>query len=451
MTLRLPLPPCRYRLRRPHRPPRRCRTRRQGRPAAEPLPFAFEVLPLDPFALEPFAFEPLAFEPSALEPFAFEPFALEPFAPGPFAFEPLAEVEPEFAELLEPPVPLPEEPPPDPVISPDEPPVPDMPEEPAPPFAPEPPMPEPFWPWALEAAERVSDRLALSELPRAPDAQAVRRIAAYATTSTTAAIATTARLRDRTSPTRRLKRRFSIRCCTLTRSCRSFAGAFGRAGLVFSDRSSLESVVRAFSFMTNVSYPPCAATVRQTGLGVRACMRPRSHGNECAMDRSQHGELVAGVFGGGDAARATAQALTAAGFTKPWIGEAGTSLRATLAGLGFNDAPAADVELATPAAGAVVVVDAGERADLAGAIVLRFGGSIFAADGRPPYDPRRTTSPAESVAGQGDELDRGTGEGASGGGLGATTGLWPEAPARRDREANAIDAGAMPRDDAHGN
>lgn len=167
------------------------------------------------------------------------------------------------------------------------------------------------------------------------------------------------------------------------------------------------------------------------------------------MDSSDERDSVAGVFGGRDAASAAARALEAAGFADPWLAEPGTALRDGLAERGFAAASAGDVELATPSGGAVVVVDADERADIAAAVVVRFGGAVFAADGTPPYDPRRTTGPADSVAGQADELDRGTGEGASGGGLGATTGLWPEAPARRDLRANAIDPDATPHDDAH--
>ena len=50
------------------------------------------------------------------------------------------------------------------------------------------------------------------------------------------------------------------------------------------------------------------------------------------------------------------------------------------------------------------------------------------------YDPKstvdkRTDEPdTERTAGQADELDRGTGLGASGGGLGKTTGFWSEKP-----------------------
>lgn len=44
----------------------------------------------------------------------------------------------------------------------------------------------------------------------------------------------------------------------------------------------------------------------------------------------------------------------------------------------------------------------------------------------------------EAVAGQADPLDRGTGTGESGGGLGRTTGLQSEAGARKDMTANRI-------------
>ena len=50
----------------------------------------------------------------------------------------------------------------------------------------------------------------------------------------------------------------------------------------------------------------------------------------------------------------------------------------------------------------------------------------------------------ERAAGQADELDRGTGLGASGGGLGKTTGFWPEKPMTDDLKK----AGADPDFDA---
>jgi hypothetical protein len=50
----------------------------------------------------------------------------------------------------------------------------------------------------------------------------------------------------------------------------------------------------------------------------------------------------------------------------------------------------------------------------------------------------------ERVAGQADDLDRGTGTGASGGGLGKSTGFWPEKPAIDDLKK----AGADPNFDA---
>jgi hypothetical protein len=50
----------------------------------------------------------------------------------------------------------------------------------------------------------------------------------------------------------------------------------------------------------------------------------------------------------------------------------------------------------------------------------------------------------ERVAGQGDDLDRGTGLGASGGGLGKTTGFWPEKLLKDD----LAKAGADPNFDA---
>ncbi len=60
------------------------------------------------------------------------------------------------------------------------------------------------------------------------------------------------------------------------------------------------------------------------------------------------------------------------------------------------------------------------------------------------YDPKtedRTNQPDsddESAAGQADDLDRGTGLGASGGGLGKTTGFWNEKPMIDDlKEAGA--------------
>jgi len=52
----------------------------------------------------------------------------------------------------------------------------------------------------------------------------------------------------------------------------------------------------------------------------------------------------------------------------------------------------------------------------------------------PPDEPNE-----ERIAGQGDDLDRGTGLGASGGGLGKTTGFWPEKPMTEDLKKSGTD------------
>jgi hypothetical protein len=53
-------------------------------------------------------------------------------------------------------------------------------------------------------------------------------------------------------------------------------------------------------------------------------------------------------------------------------------------------------------------------------------------DSTKPFQEQHGDSEHPTVAGQGDDLDRGTGLGASGGGLGKSTGFWPEKPAHDD-------------------
>jgi hypothetical protein len=53
-------------------------------------------------------------------------------------------------------------------------------------------------------------------------------------------------------------------------------------------------------------------------------------------------------------------------------------------------------------------------------------------DPKAPLQDRDEDREHPAIAGQGDDLDRGTGLGSSGGGLGHSTGFWPEKPAREN-------------------
>ena len=111
------------------------------------------------------------------------------------------------------------------------------------------------------------------------------------------------------------------------------------------------------------------------------------------------------------------------------------SLRASLVERGTSDADAREIDASLPAGGAVVTVDARERVDEAASILSRGAIRIFGAEGE---RFARYPSTTDTVAGQGDELDRGSDRNRSGGGLGATTGFWSEAGARKDMRSNEI-------------
>jgi hypothetical protein len=113
------------------------------------------------------------------------------------------------------------------------------------------------------------------------------------------------------------------------------------------------------------------------------------------------------------------------------------SLRQTLVEHGVADDEAERTDASLALGGAVIVVDPGDRAELATEIVRR-GASRVLAPGRDIGG--RYPSTTDTVPGQADELDRGSGNGASGGGLGATTGFMDESAARKDLRANGIGA-----------
>ena len=180
------------------------------------------------------------------------------------------------------------------------------------------------------------------------------------------------------------------------------------------------------------------------------------------MDSSGHNGTVAATFTDKASAEACLAELTASGFTSVWMavtpsaaagrpehaiaetsdGTLGKlerflsgkhSLRRALVehGVGPDEAERIDDSLAL--GGAVVVVEPGDRAALATEIFRR-GASRVLTPGREIGG--RYPSTTDTVPGQGDELDRGSGSGASGGGLGATTGFMSDAGARKDMRAN---------------
>jgi hypothetical protein len=147
---------------------------------------------------------------------------------------------------------------------------------------------------------------------------------------------------------------------------------------------------------------------------------------------------IAAVFAGREGADASLNALSAAGFDDMWLSPATSALSRELVdrGLSEHDAEAIVRESRD---GVVIVVRARERADAVTSIFMRFGAKIHTGRRSEAYDARQTTGPAESVAGQADDVDRGSGRGASGGGLGATTGLWPQSAADSDLAASDIE------------
>lgn len=180
------------------------------------------------------------------------------------------------------------------------------------------------------------------------------------------------------------------------------------------------------------------------------------------MTDSGKGGTIAATFTDKVSAEASIKDLAEAGFASPWmavtpaqaagrpehaIAESSDgplaalgryvtgqhSLRRSLVehGVGEDEAERIDASLAL--GGAVVVLDAGERTELAVEVLRRSASRVLTSvadiGGRYP-------STTDTVPGQGDELDRGSGSGASGGGLGATTGLMSESGARKDMRAN---------------
>ena len=114
------------------------------------------------------------------------------------------------------------------------------------------------------------------------------------------------------------------------------------------------------------------------------------------------------------------------------------SLRSSLRDHGVDETLAARIDESIGSNAAVVVVPAGERDAEARDLLQRSGGTVdFEGHGFASFGAPRSRD-ASSVAGQADDLDRGTGRGASGGGLGATTGMWSEAASRKDMRANGI-------------
>jgi len=111
------------------------------------------------------------------------------------------------------------------------------------------------------------------------------------------------------------------------------------------------------------------------------------------------------------------------------------SLCASLVERGLSEAQAAEIDESVPADGAVIVVDGAERGDVAASILGRGASHVIGARGE---TFERYSSTTDTVPGQGDELDRGSGAGRAGGGLGATTGFWSDRDARKDLEANDI-------------
>ena len=112
-----------------------------------------------------------------------------------------------------------------------------------------------------------------------------------------------------------------------------------------------------------------------------------------------------------------------------------SSLRKSLVDHGISDDEAEGIDASIEHGGAVVVVGYGQRIEVAISLLEREGGTIRskpAAD----YDPRQNID--ATVPGQGDELNRGSGRGNSGGGLGESTGFWSEHGAEKDMKANDI-------------
>ena len=109
------------------------------------------------------------------------------------------------------------------------------------------------------------------------------------------------------------------------------------------------------------------------------------------------------------------------------------SLRRALVERGLGDDEAERIDASLALSGAVILIEPGDRLEQATEIVRRGASRMFAPSGE---IGGRYPSTTETVPGQGDELDRGSGSGASGGGLGASTGFMSDEGARKDMRAN---------------
>ena len=180
------------------------------------------------------------------------------------------------------------------------------------------------------------------------------------------------------------------------------------------------------------------------------------------MTESGQGGTIAATFTDKSSAEACLAELKSNEFTSPWmvvtpataagrpehaiaessdgpLGRLGRflggahSLRRALIEHGVADDEAERIDASLALGGAVIVVDPGDRADLVTEIFRR-GASRVLSPGRDIGG--RYPSTTDTVPGQGDELDRGSGSGASGGGLGATTSLMGDGGAEKDMHAN---------------
>jgi hypothetical protein len=171
------------------------------------------------------------------------------------------------------------------------------------------------------------------------------------------------------------------------------------------------------------------------------------------MMQSGTGPALAAVFPDKAGAEACVEELKRNGFPSPWLaitkaaaeqdasahdvasasdgtlGAIGrffsgtSSLRRSLVDHGLPEDEAAEIDESIPPEAALVVVSPGDRLALATEIL----------------DRATTRGLSGAVAGQADELDRGTGLGASGGGLGASTGFTDDSSAATDLAAGGIE------------
>lgn len=180
------------------------------------------------------------------------------------------------------------------------------------------------------------------------------------------------------------------------------------------------------------------------------------------MLQSNTRDTVSATYSDTSSAETSLHDLKAAGFRKTWMavtqarGEAPhavaessdgvvgalgryfsgeRSLRHSLVEHGVSESDAREIDASLAAHGAVVVAQGGERVDEAASILARGASRVFGAEGE---RFARYPSTTDTVAGQGDELDRGSDRNRSGGGLGATTGFWTESDSRKDMRANDI-------------